>query len=114
MNKEDRGSYNTGMVNQLESSEANELARLRLLLERLANADDGYRPSEIRQLSFDFRDCRLQVIQECQNELTNEQLHDLQQLDWRLEGVRDRSLVWEHVPGAAKRALASFGWTSSD
>jgi hypothetical protein len=90
-----------------------ELDRLRLLLERLATADDMNPMPRVEQVAFDVQDCRLQVIQEQGSKLSEEQIRTLQQLDFRLDGVREGSLSWGAVPALASRTLAAFGWSGS-
>jgi hypothetical protein len=92
-----------------------EADRLRLLLERLAGADDMCPVAhQVERLAFDVRDCRLQLMREHGNELSGEQLRALQQLDFRLDGIRDGLLSWGAVPGLARQALVAFGWPESN
>ena len=88
--------------------------RLRLLLQCVAGTDDSYAPPEAQQVSFDLRDCRLELIRERGSKLTDEQLHYLEQLDHRLDCVVKGTLVWGPVPELARRTLAAFGWAEGD
>ena len=60
-----------------------------------------------------FRDVRLELMRFGDVQFTDNQLHCLQQLDYRLQMVATRHAVPSSIADEAKRVLAAFGWTTN-
>lgn len=87
---------------------------LRELLETLAELEflDGeLSADEARQLAAAFRACRLDYMRRARNQLSTEQSHRLQQLDYRLQIVAEGQGSAEAIRTEADRTLQAFGWS---
>ena len=95
---------------------AHNLETLRALLVQLARWDvEVHRnpEKEAAALAYSFRDCRLELIRLGDTQLSEDQLHRLKQLDYRLQMVVDGHAVSDSISLEAKRTLDSFGWSSN-
>jgi dihydropteroate synthase len=104
---------NSQMVNR----DKHTLADLRSLLHDMANIVAQNDPrvaistDDIANLAFAFRDCRLELLRLKGSTFSEEQLHRLQQLDYRLQMASTGNAVVASIPSEAHRALAAFGWS---
>jgi hypothetical protein len=80
----------------------------------LKNRPIAITQAEVSEFAETFRDCRLEILRLGQVSLSNEQLHRLQQVDYRLQMIADGHAVVGSVVLEAKRCLAAFGWLPSD
>jgi hypothetical protein len=89
-----------------------DLESLRKLLERIADAHelDLSSQSAISDLAYFFRDCRLEVLRTSAASFTEDQLHRLQQMDYRLQMAASGQGSAEGISPEAGRALLAFGW----
>jgi hypothetical protein len=69
---------------------------------------------EASALFMSFRDCRLEFVRREPCELSDEQLHRLRQLEYRLEMVATGHGRAEGIAPEARRALEAFGWSADD
>ena len=91
-------------------SEFHNLDTLRALLESLSREEY---PQDVAVAAEAFRDCRLEIIRLGQVQLSDDQLHRLRQMDYRLQMVVSGHGVPSSIANEAKRTLAAFGWAAS-
>ena len=82
---------------------------LKRLLEALAASDPQVPPENLDELAFAFRDCRLETIRLRPGKLSEMQLHELLQMEYRLEMAQTGQGSWQAVPPRAKRTLDVLG-----
>ena len=84
---------------------------LRGLLTSLAQLDAETMASKAGELAFAVRDCRIELRRSAPCELSDAQVHRLQQLEYRLEMLASGHGLAEGVGSEAERSLNAFGWT---
>ena len=72
---------------------------------------DELPPEDAALLAECFRDVRLELMRLGNVQFSDEQLHRLQQLDYRLQMVATGHAVAESIALEARRAFQSFRWT---
>jgi len=85
--------------------------RLRTLLESLATIEPNAALSKATELEFSFRDCRLELLRHAPCKVSDEQIHRLQQMGYRLQMLVSGHGLADGIAPEAMRALDSFGWT---
>jgi hypothetical protein len=86
------------------------------MLHELSRSDirqDDLSPDDAALLAELFRDARLKLIRLGEVQFSDDQLHRLQQLDYRLQMVATGHAVPESIAAEAQRALESFRWTTN-
>jgi hypothetical protein len=66
----------------------------------------------VGELAFAVKDWRLELLRLHGSAITDQQLHCMQQLQYRLEMLAEKQGVyWDAVRDHAKQALGAFGWS---
>jgi hypothetical protein len=68
-------------------------------------------PKDAAVIAELFRDVRLELTRAGGIEFSDDQLHRLQQMEYRLQMVATRHAEPSSIADEARRALAAFGWT---
>ena len=71
---------------------------------------EEYSQEDIAKLAFKYRDCRLELLRLRDIGFSDEQLHRLQQLDYRLQMVLTGNAVIASIPSGARRVITAFKW----
>jgi hypothetical protein len=110
------GSFWLIQASTAVSTMSHNMSRLRQLLEQLADDNTSFRDFEtLNKFAFEFRDCRLELLRLESGQFTAEQIHRMEQMDYRLQMVTEPIRACRSSGGVreeAMRALAAFGWTT--
>ena len=93
-----------------------DIQTLHAMLRELAFSDvldTDLPPEDAGTVAELFRDLRLELIRYGNFQFSDEQLHRLLQMDYRLQMVATRRAVPSSIATEAKLALAAFGWSTS-